>query len=130
MDNTALPSVVNLAQKFERIHEYWSPKIAGELNGQQVKLAKLKGEFIWHSHEQEDELFFVVRGCLRIEFRETGSSIRMEEIHEGEFLVVPRGIEHRPVADDEVWLLLFEPSTTLNTGTIHNERTRTDLERI
>lgn len=130
MDNTALPSVVNLAQKFERIHEYWSPKIAGELNGQQVKLAKVKGEFIWHSHEQEDELFFVVRGCLRIEFRETGSSIRTEEIHEGEFLVVPRGIEHRPVADDEVWLLLFEPSTTLNTGSILNERTRTELERV
>lgn len=109
---------VNLSDAFSKITEFWSPRIAAELNGQHVKLARLKGEFIWHSHEHEDELFLVHRGRLLIEFRD-----RAVELGPGEFLVVPRGVEHRPVAAEEVQLLLFEPAGTLNTGNVENERT-------
>ena len=115
---------VNLAQKFAQIHEYWKPYIAGELNGQLVKLDKLKGEFIWHHHEHEDEMFLVVKGRFRMEFRD-----RDVWLEEGEFIVVPRGVEHRPVADEEAWIMLFEPASTLNTGNIENERTLRELER-
>src|SRR5439155_1460596 len=116
---------VNLAQKFAQIHEYWKPYIAGELNGQLVKLDKLKGEFIWHHHENEDEMFLVVKGRFRMEFRD-----RHVWLEEGEFIVVPRGLEHRPVADQEAWIMLFEPASTLNTGNIENERTLRELEHV
>jgi len=116
---------VNLAQKFAQIHEYWKPYIAGELNGQLVKLDKLKGEFIWHHHEHEDEMFLVVKGRFRMEFRD-----RSVDVAAGEFIIVPRGVEHRPVADQEVEVMLFEPASTLNTGNVRNERTRDVLERF
>jgi mannose-6-phosphate isomerase-like protein (cupin superfamily) len=109
---------VNLSEKFSRIHEYWKPKIVGELNEAYVKLVKVQGEFVWHHHEMEDELFLVVKGKLIIELRD--GEIRLEE---GEFAVIPRGVEHRPVAAEEVHLLLLEPKTTVNTGNIQNERT-------
>jgi mannose-6-phosphate isomerase-like protein (cupin superfamily) len=116
---------VNIADKFKKITEYWKPYIAGELNGQLVKLDKLKGEFVWHHHEHEDELFLVVKGRFRMELRD-----RHIWLEEGEFLVVPRGLEHRPVADEEAWIVLFEPATTLNTGNVQNERTLHELERV
>ena len=116
---------VNLAQKFDQIHEYWKPYIAGELNGQLVKLDKLKGEFIWHHHEHEDEMFLVVKGRFRMEFRD-----RQVWLEDGEFIVVPRGVEHRPVAEQEVQVLLFEPATTVNTGNSPGEMTVPVLDRI
>jgi mannose-6-phosphate isomerase-like protein (cupin superfamily) len=116
---------VNIAEKFAKISEYWKPYIAAELNGQLVKLDKLKGEFVWHHHENEDEMFLVVKGSFRIEFRD-----KSVHLHEGEFIVVPRGVEHRPVADEEAWILLFEPGTTLNTGNVQNEMTLRELDRV
>lgn len=116
---------VNIREKQDLISDYWNPRIIGELNGQHVKAAKLKGEFIWHHHENEDELFLVTKGVLKMEFRDKTISI-----HEGEFLIVPRMVEHRPVADEEVHLLLFEPASTVNTGNLQNERTRTELQRL
>lgn len=116
---------VNLAEAFSRFQDFWSPKVAGELNGQQVKLAKLHGPFDWHHHDDEDELFLVVRGRLRMELRD--GDIWLEP---GEFLIVPRGVEHRPVADEEVHLLLFEPASTLNTGNLRNERTVETPDRL
>ena len=116
---------VNLLEKFTRFDDTWSPKVVGELNNQQVKLVKLHGEFIWHKHDHEDELFFVVKGVLKIEFHD-----RTEVLHENELLIVPRGIEHKPVAENEVWVMLFEPATTRNTGTITNERTKEVLDVI
>lgn len=115
----------NINQKLSLFSEHWSPKIVGELNGQHVKLAKLKGEFVWHKHDTEDELFMVVKGTLRMEFRE-----QTIVLNEHDVLIVPRGVEHRPVAEDEVSVLLFEPATTLNTGDITNERTKQQLDRI
>lgn len=116
---------INLSEKLNLISEYWSPRIAGELNGQQVKLAKLKGEFVWHHHENEDEMFLVLKGRLIIR-------LPNEEVllNEGEFFIVPRGVEHQPVAQEEVHLLLFEPASTLNTGNIQNERTVAKLDRV
>ena len=111
-------SKVNLAQKLALFSEHWSPKIVGELNGQHVKLVKFQGPFIWHHHQNEDELFLVVRGRFRMEYRD-----HEVWIDEGEFLIVPRGVEHRPVADEEVHVLLFEPATTINTGNAGGERT-------
>ncbi len=116
---------INLLQKFNLVTEYWSPKIVGELNDSYVKVVKLKGEFIWHHHEQEDELFLVVKGTLKIRFRD-----RDVLLQEGEFLVVPKGVEHLPVAEEEVHVLLLEPKSTLNTGNVRNERTIAELERI
>ena len=116
---------VNLAQKFSLFQEYWSPKIAGEINDSHVKLAKLKGEFVWHHHDTEDELFLVVKGKLLIKLRD--QDIFLEE---GEFVIIPRGVEHLPIAEEEAHVLLLEPKTTLNTGSIRNERTVADLERI
>ena len=116
---------VNLLQKFELFSEYWSPKVVGELNGQQVKLVKFNGEFVWHHHDNEDELFLVVKGSFRREFRN-----KTVELKEGEMIVVPRTVEHRPVADEEVWVMLFEPATTLNTGNVVNEKTKSVLESI
>ena len=120
-----MPEKINLAEKFSRITEYWKPYIAGELNGQLVKLDKLKGEFVWHHHENEDEMFLVVKGRFRIEFRD-----RAVWLEEGEFIVVPRGVEHKPVADEEAWILLFEPASTVNTGNIENEFTLRELEKV
>ena len=116
---------INLAEKFSRIQEYWKPYIAGELNGQLVKLDKLKGEFVWHHHENEDEMFLVVKGHFRIEFRDKTVSLE-----EGEFIVVPRGVEHKPVAEEEAWILLFEPASTLNTGNVNNEFTLRELDHV
>lgn len=116
---------VNLAEKFSKIHEQWSPKIAGQVNDSLVKLVKFQGEFVWHKHDEEDEMFLVVKGRIRIHFRD-----RDVDLEEGEFLVVPRGVEHMPVADEEAHVLLFEPATVLNTGDVRNERTLEQLERI
>lgn len=115
---------VNLARTLERIDQYWSPKAIAAVNDDQVKLVKLKGEFVWHLHEQEDELFLVLRGRLRMQFRD-----REEVVGPGELIVVPRQVEHRPVADEETHVLLVEPATTVNTGTAGGERTR-DVEWI
>lgn len=116
---------VNLLEKFGLFNEHWSPKIIGELNGQQVKLAKFNGQFVFHKHDNEDELFMVIRGKFKMEYRD-----KKVEVNEGEILIVPRGVEHKPVADEEVWVLLFEPASTLNTGDVVNEKTKTELERI
>ena len=116
---------VNLREKFDLFSERWSPKIVGELNGQQVKLVKFLGPFVWHHHDKEDELFFVVKGRFRMEFRD-----RHVWLEEGEFLIVPRGVEHRPVAEEEAEVLLFEPATTLNTGNVRNDLTKERLEKI
>ena len=116
---------VALAERFARIRAHWEPKIVGELNGQQVKLVKFLGPFVWHHHEHEDEMFLVHRGRFRMELRDGAIDLTA-----GDFLVVPRGVEHRPVADEEVEVLLFEPATTLNTGNVRNERTREVLERF
>ena len=109
---------VNLTKKLEQIQDYWSPRVVGELNAQQVKLAKIKGEFVWHYHENEDEMFLVLQGDLDLEFRDGTVSLGA-----GEFFIVPRGVEHRPVAKEEVHLLMFEPASTLNTGNVRNEFT-------
>ena len=116
---------VDLATSFERIKDYWNPRIAGELNGQMVKLVRFQGEFVWHSHAAEDEMFLVVAGGFRMEFRD-----RSVELRAGEFLIVPRGVEHRPVAEREAQVLLFEPASTLNTGNVRHERTRERLEHL
>ncbi len=120
---------INLAQKFSLFTDYYSPKIAGELNDSHVKLCKLKGEFVWHHHDHEDELFLVVKGTLRIKYFD-GDKEREVKLSEGEFVVVPRGVEHKPIADEEVHVILIEPKTTLNTGNVKNERTVEDLQRI
>ncbi|MFB6235786.1 MAG: cupin domain-containing protein, partial [Halopenitus sp.] len=117
---------VNLQDAFDSFDEHWSPRLAGELNEQAVKLAKAEGDFVWHKHENADELFLVQSGELRIEFREEPNVT----LQPGEFVVVPRGVEHRPVAEEEVEMLLFEPSETRNTGDVEAEETETDLERI
>jgi len=116
---------INLAEKFSLFSEYWNPKIAGELNGQQVKLVKFKGPFVWHHHEHEDELFYVVKGSFDMEFRD-----KTVTINEGEFIIVPKGVEHRPNAKEEVQVMLFEPAGTLNTGNTENEFTKKNLEQI
>ena len=116
---------INLASKLALFSEHWSPKVIAELNGQQVKLVKLAGEFVWHHHEEEDELFLVLEGKLRMEFRD-----RAVLLEPGELIVVPRGVEHRPCAEEEVSVLLFEPGSTLNTGNVVGERTVERLDRI
>lgn len=116
---------VNIQQKLSLFSDYWSRKIVGELNGQQVKLVKFIGEFTWHKHDNEDELFYVVKGSFDMEYRDKTVTIR-----ENEFIIVPRGVEHRPVAKEEVSVMLFEPATTLNTGNVNNELTKMTLEKI
>ena len=116
---------VSLAEKFALFSDHWSPKVVGELNGQHVKVVRLIGEFVWHHHDDEDELFLVHRGRLRMEFRDG-----VVEVLPGEFLIVPRGVEHRPVAAEEVEVVLFEPASTLNTGNLRNERTVEVLGRL
>ncbi|HXA83362.1 MAG TPA: cupin domain-containing protein [Methylomirabilota bacterium] len=116
---------INLKEKFSRFQDYWNPRVLGDVNDCQVKAVKLKGEFVWHHHDNEDELFLVVQGTLRMKFRDRETLVR-----EGEFVIVPRGVEHLPVADQEVHIVLIEPRTTLNTGNIRNDRTVSQLERI
>lgn len=116
---------INIESKLSLFSDYWNPRIVGELNGQHVKLVKLKGEFVWHHHDHEDELFLVVKGVLKMEFRD-----RTEIIRQGEMIIVPKGVEHRPVGDEEVHVMLFEPATTLNTGNVKNERTKETLQQI
>lgn len=116
---------IRLTDKLDRIHERWEPKIVAELNGQHVKLAKIGGAFIWHRHEREDEMFLVLHGRMTMQFRD-----REVTLEAGDALVVPRGVEHRPVAPEEAHILLFEPAGTLNTGDVRNERTRDRLERL
>jgi mannose-6-phosphate isomerase-like protein (cupin superfamily) len=118
-------SKVNIAHKFAKIAEYYKPHVAAELNGQQVKFVKVNGEFVFHHHENEDEMFLVVKGRFRMDFLD-----RHEWIEEGEFIVVPRGVEHRPVAEEECWIVLFEPASTLNTGNIEKERTMHELDTV
>jgi mannose-6-phosphate isomerase-like protein (cupin superfamily) len=116
---------INIDQKLSLFNDHWNPRIIGELNKQHVKLAKIKGEFIWHKHDNEDEMFLVLKGTLKIEFRD-----RTETIHENEIIIVPKGVEHRPIAEEEVSIMLFEPATTINTGDLDNERTRKNLESL
>ncbi len=116
---------VNLSEKFSLFNDYCNPRIIGELNGQHVKAVKLKGEFVWHSHEEEDEMFLVIKGSFNMELRD-----KTVTINEGEFFIVPRKVEHKPVAAEEVHILLFEPASTINTGAVQNELTRTKLEKI
>ncbi len=116
---------INLKEKFSLFSEYWNPRILSEVNDCQIKAVKVKGEFIWHHHETEDEMFLVVKGSLRMRFRSREAIVK-----EGEFIVVPRGVEHCPVADEEVHIVLIEPKTTLNTGNVTTERTVAQLERL
>lgn len=116
---------VNLAEKFSRFSEHWSPKIIGQVNDCHVKAVKFKGEFVWHHHENEDELFLVVQGKLTMRLRD-----RAVEVNPGEFIIIPRGVEHLPVAEEETHVVLLEPASTLNTGNVRNERTLEELERL
>ena len=116
---------INIGDKFDLFKDHWNPKIVAELNGQDIKLAKVKGEFVWHNHKNEDELFFIVKGTLKIKF-----SNKIVKLNEGEMLVVPKGIEHKPIAEEEVWLLLFEPSNTKHTGEVKSDLTVDNYERI
>lgn len=116
---------INLTEKFTQINDHFNPRIAGELNGQQVKLVKFKGEFVWHHHDNEDELFYVIKGSFDMHLQD-----KVVTINEGEFIIMPRGIEHKPVAKEEVEVMLFEPATTLNTGNVKNERTKEKLNSI
>jgi mannose-6-phosphate isomerase-like protein (cupin superfamily) len=118
-------NVINIKDKLGLFQDHWSPKIIAELNGQEVKLAKVKGEFVWHSHEDEDEMFFIIKGKLKIEFRD-----KTVELKEGDMIVVPKGVEHRPVADEEVHLMLFEPASTKHTGNEKHALTVEKYERI
>lgn len=116
---------ININEKFSLFTDYWSPKIVGELNGQYVKLVKLKGEFVWHTHDNEDELFMVIKGALKIAFRD-----KMVTLVENEILIVPKGVEHKPIAEEEVWIMLFEPKETLNTGSASSVFTKSKLDHI
>jgi len=117
--------VVNINEKFSLFNEHWSPKIIGQLNGQDVKLAKIEGEFVWHDHKNEDELFYIIKGTLKIEFRD-----KVVTLKEGEMLIIPKGIEHKPIADEEVWVLLFEPSNIKHTGDVKHELTKETYDSI
>ena len=116
---------IRVAETFAAFTEHWSPRIIGELNGQHVKVVKARGDFIWHHHDDEDELFYVVKGRLTMRFRD-----REEVLDPGDLIIVPRGVEHQPYAEEEVWVMLFEPASTLNTGNVRNERTVETLERL
>jgi mannose-6-phosphate isomerase-like protein (cupin superfamily) len=116
---------VNIAEKLSKFHDYWNPRIIGELNDCHVKAVKFQGEFMWHHHDHEDELFLVIKGNLRMRFRD-----QEVLVSEGEFIIVPRGVEHLPSADEEVHIMLLEPKSTLNTGNVTNERTVRELEQI
>ena len=117
--------VVNIKDKFNLFTDQWSPKIIGQLNGQDVKIAKLQGEFVWHDHKNEDELFYILKGTLQIEFRD-----KISTLNEGDMLVIPKGVEHKPIAKEEVWVLLFEPSNIKHTGEVKHEFTKETFEKI
>ena len=117
--------VVNIKDKFNLFSEHWSPKIIGQLNGQDVKIAKLQGKFVWHDHKDEDELFYIIKGTLQIEFRDKTSTL-----NEGDMLVIPKGVEHKPIAKEEVWVLLFEPSNIKHTGEVKHELTKETFDKI
>jgi len=122
---------VNIAEKMALFGEHWSPRIAGELNGQHVKLVKFQGEFVWHHHENEDEMFLVWKGAFRMEYLDTAGYVQVVDLRQGEFLIVPKGVEHRPVAEQEVEVLLFEPAGTLNTGSAEDSKlTARELGRV
>jgi mannose-6-phosphate isomerase-like protein (cupin superfamily) len=121
---------LNLQHKLSLFNDYWNPRIAGELNGQYVKLVKFQGPFTWHHHDNEDELFMVLKGRFRMDYRDENNSDHQIWIEQGEMIIVPRGVEHRPVADEECHVLLFEPVSTLNTGNIEDDFTRKNLDRI
>ncbi len=116
---------INIKDKLSLINDLWNPRVIAELNGQQVKIAKVKGEFVWHDHEEEDELFYVIKGKLKLEFRD-----KMVEVNEGEMIVVPMGVEHRPIAEEEVWIMLFEPAKIKHTGKLKSEFTVDKYEKI
>ncbi|MCA9256759.1 MAG: cupin domain-containing protein [Phycisphaerales bacterium] len=120
-----MPEVINISDKLASFSEHWSPRIVGQVNDCEIKLVRLNGEFVWHSHEREDEMFLVVRGSLRMLLRD-----RELVVNEGEFVIIPRGVEHCPVADEEVHVMLFEPAGTLNTGDVDNERTVREPKRL
>lgn len=122
--------VVNLAEKFAAFQDHFSPKIVGELNNFQVKLVKVQGEFMWHHHDAEDEMFLGVRGELHMKLRDADGKEREETVRPGEFIIVPHGVEHLPYTQEETHIILFEPGTTLNTGNLHDERTVADLQRL
>jgi mannose-6-phosphate isomerase-like protein (cupin superfamily) len=128
--DAALMEKINLAEKLALFSDHWNPKILGELNGQQVKAVKFQGEFVWHRHAAEDELFLVVRGSFRMDYRDSEGREHAMDLGEGEFLIVPRGVEHRPVAHEEVHVLLFEPAGTLNTGNVRGVLTADDPQRL
>ena len=121
---------INLSEKFSLINDYWNPRIAGELNGQLVKLVKFQGPFTWHHHDDEDELFMVIEGRFRMDYRDDNNAEQQTWIEQGEMIIVPRGVEHCPVAEEECQVLLFEPMSTLNTGNTENEFTKKQLENI
>lgn len=127
MNKTNLPNrhPINIEKKLSLFNDHWNPRIVGELNKQHVKIAKIKGEFIWHKHDDEDEMFLVLKGTLKIAFRD-----KTETINENEIIIIPRGTEHKPIAEKEVSIMLFEPATTINTGALENELTRKNLEAI
>lgn len=117
--------VINLKNKFSLFNEHWTPKLIGELNGQSVKIAKVKGEFVWHNHKDEDELFYIIKGTLKIELEG-----KMLELSEGDMTIIPRGVEHKPIAEEEVWLMLFEPTATKHTGNVVHELTKDKIDKI
>ena len=121
---------INLQQQFARFSEHWSPKMVGELNNFAVKIVKVQGEFVWHHHDVEDELFFVIKGRLLMQVRETPESQSDIWVEEGELIIIPHGVEHRPVAEEETYLMLLEPTTTVNTGNVASERTVLHVERL
>ncbi|MFZ0490364.1 MAG: cupin domain-containing protein [Salegentibacter sp.] len=116
---------VNIKEKYQLFNDHWNPRIIGELNGQDVKIAKVKGEFVWHDHKDEDEMFLLMKGSLKIEFRD-----KTVELKEGEMLIIPKGVEHKPVAEEEAWILLFEPQGTKHTGDVKDERTVEKFDKI
>jgi len=116
---------INISEKLSLFSDYWNPRVVGHLNGQHVRLAKFQGEFVWHQHDQEDEFFLVIHGSFEMQFRD-----RVETLNEGDFIIVPRGVEHCPRAEEEVHVMLFEPATTLNTGEVENELTVSELEEL
>ncbi len=117
--------VVNVKEKFGLFSDHWSPRIIGQLNGQDVKIAKVKGEFIWHNHKDEDELFYIIKGSLKIDFEDG-----MRTLNEGDMLIIPKGVEHKPIAEEEVWIMLFEPQATKHTGDVQHELTVETYEKI
>jgi mannose-6-phosphate isomerase-like protein (cupin superfamily) len=117
--------VVNVKEKFGLFTDHWSPRIIGQLNGQDVKIAKVKGEFVWHNHKEEDELFYIIKGSLKIDFEDG-----LRTLNEGDMLIIPKGVEHKPIAEEEVWLMLFEPQETKHTGEVQHELTVETYKKI